>query len=99
MPKPKPDSLTPHQRWVRDVRRQALAAALIAAREQQGLTRAELAERARIDRTMLYRVETGRTSLSVDLLWDVCRALGITPSALLAAAEADDAAAQTLSDD
>ncbi|MCZ4579422.1 helix-turn-helix transcriptional regulator [Gordonia amicalis] len=99
MPKPKPDSLTPHQRWERDVRRAALAAALIAARERQGLTRAQLAERARIDRTMLYRVETGKTSLSVDLLWDVCRALHLAPSELLAAAEADDAAAQTLSDD
>ena len=87
MPKPARFS-DAHQRWVCDRASAGTLAALIAAREQQGLTRPELAEASshRPDNA-LYRIETGRTSLSVDLLWDICRALGITPSALLAAAE------------
>lgn len=42
------------------------------------------------------RLEAGSGSMNLDRLWSLARAYGTTPSAILAAAEADEAAAETL---
>lgn len=78
------------------MRRAALAKALIAAREQAGLNQSELAATSGLSRSAIVRLERGDASISSDRLWDLARALGTTPSAIYAAAEADEAAAQTL---
>lgn len=88
--------LTPEQRRRRLVRRQALAAALVAARQAAGMTQTELAEAADMSRSAIARLETGVASIGSDRLWDIAVALGIRPSALFAAAESNDAAADTL---
>ncbi|GEE00376.1 hypothetical protein nbrc107696_08220 [Gordonia spumicola] len=95
MPAPD-DRLTPQQRRERVVRRAALAKALIAAREQAGLNQSQLAQASGLSRSAIVRLERGDASISSDRLWDLARALGTTPSQLYAAAEADEAAAQTL---
>ena len=78
------------------MRRTALARALVEARKQAGLTQVELATASGLSRSAIARLEAGEASISSDRLWDLARALGTKPSALLAAAEADDAAADTL---
>ncbi|MBS4103070.1 MULTISPECIES: helix-turn-helix domain-containing protein [Mycobacteriales] len=94
---PVPDSrLTPQQQRDRDVRREALAKALIAAREAAGLNQSELARESGISRSAIIRLERGEASISSDRLWDLARVLDTKPSALLAAAEADDSASRTL---
>ncbi len=42
------------------------------------------------------RLESGKGSMNLDRLWSLSRAYSTTPSAILAAAEADPAAAETL---
>ncbi|MFM9378582.1 helix-turn-helix domain-containing protein [Gordonia sp. VNK21] len=90
------DRLTPQQRRERDVRRQALAAVLKAARTERGWTQAQFAERAGLSRHAILRLEAGTATISVDALFQIAAALGTTPSALLSAVEADPAAAETL---
>ena len=88
--------LDPQQLRERDVRRDALARALVEARRHAGLTQVELAASSGLSRSAIARLEAGEASISSDRLWDLAKALGTRPSALLAAAEADDAAADTL---
>ena len=95
MPAPD-DRLDEAQLRVRRVRRQALAKALVTARHTAGLTQGQLAERSGLSRSAIARAEAGEASLSSDRFWDLARALGIKPSALWLAAEADDDAAATL---
>ncbi|UAK37185.1 helix-turn-helix domain-containing protein [Gordonia bronchialis] len=95
MPAPD-DRLDEAQLRVRRVRRQALAKALVTARHKAGLTQGQLAERSGLSRSAIARAEAGEASLSSDRFWDLAKALGIRPSALWLAAEADDAAAATL---
>ena len=90
------DRLDEDQLAVRRVRRQALAKALVTARHKAGLTQGQLAERSGLSRSAIARAEAGEASLSSDRFWDLAKALGIRPSALWLAAEADDAAAATL---
>jgi len=90
------DALTPEQLVVRRVRRNALAKALVAARQRSGLTQERLAETSGLSRSAIARLEAGEASISSDRLWDLAKALGTRPSELYAAAEADDAAAETL---
>lgn len=90
------DALTPEQLVVRRVRRDALAQALVAARQRAGLTQERLAETSGLSRSAIARLEAGEASISSDRLWDLAKALGTTPSAIYAAAEADRAAAETL---
>lgn len=78
------------------MRREALAAALVAARELAGLNQSELAKASGLSRSAIVRLEKGEASISSDRLWDLARALGTRPSALYAAAEANEAAAETL---
>lgn len=78
------------------MRREALAKAIIAAREKAGLNQSQLAQASGLSRSAIVRLEKGEASVSSDRLWDLARALGTRPSALLAVAEADDAAADTL---
>jgi transcriptional regulator with XRE-family HTH domain len=47
------------------------------ARLERGLTQAQLARRARIDRTYLARLEAGHTVQQVDRALDLLRVLGI----------------------
>ncbi|GAC80860.1 helix-turn-helix domain-containing protein [Gordonia malaquae] len=95
MPAPD-DRLTPRQRRDRVVRREALAAALVAAREQAGLNQSQLAQASGLSRSAVVRLEKGDASISSDRLWDLARALGTKPSALYPAAEANEAAGRTL---
>lgn len=80
----------------RAVRRHALARALAQARHHAGLTQESLAEASGISRPTIARLESGTASLSSDRLWDWAKACRTTPSAILAVAEADAAAAKTL---
>lgn len=82
--------LTPHQRWIRDVRREALGRALADARQQAGLTQGELADISGVSRPTLSRLERGTSSISSDRLWDLAAACGTTPAALFEAAQADE---------
>ncbi|WP_411815807.1 helix-turn-helix domain-containing protein [Gordonia sp. SND2] len=88
--------LTPQQRERRTVRRRALADALIMARREAGLTQTELAEAAGMSRSAIARLENSTASIASDALWDIAVALGMRPSQLFAAAEADAAARDTL---
>nr|WP_270484840.1 helix-turn-helix transcriptional regulator [Gordonia jacobaea] len=90
------DALTPEQLVVRRVRRDALAKALVAARQRAGLTQERLAETSGLSRSAIARLEAGEASISSDRIWDLAKALGTRPSSLYAAAEADRAAAETL---
>ncbi|SEB66324.1 DNA-binding transcriptional regulator, XRE-family HTH domain [Gordonia malaquae] len=78
------------------MRREALAAALVAAREQAGLNQSQLAQASGLSRSAVVRLEKGDASISSDRLWDLARALGTKPSALYPAAEANEAAGRTL---
>lgn len=78
------------------MRRDALAKALVAARQRSGLTQERLAETSGLSRSAIARLEAGEASISSDRLWDLAKALGTRPSELYAAAESDQAAAETL---
>lgn len=60
---------------------------LCKAREAAGMTQEELAFAARIDRTYVSRLENDRQSPTLDTLFMICDALGITASSLIARAE------------
>lgn len=94
---PVPDAhLTPQQRRVRAVRRDALARVLVEAREKAGLNQTELARASGLSRSAIVRLEKGEASISSDRIWDLAKALGLRPSAIYAAAESDQAVADTL---
>lgn len=80
----------------RPVRREATGRALRAARVAAGLTQEQAAAASGLSRHSLMRLEAGTGSLNLDRLWSLARAYRTTPSAILAAAEADEAAAATL---
>jgi len=63
-------------------------------RESQGLTLAVVAARARISSAMLSRLETGRTSPSLETIVSLAGALGIRPSHLLQEIGIEDKDAQ-----
>lgn len=56
-------------------------------RSAQALSQEELAEKARMSRNMLSAVETGVYNPSLRKLFDLTRALKLTPAALLTKAE------------
>lgn len=94
---PAPDASIPERELrARPVRREAVGQALRAARAAAGLTQEQAAELSGLSRHSLMRLESGKGSLNLDRLWSLSRAYGTTPSAILAAAEADPAAAETL---
>ncbi|MRH93599.1 helix-turn-helix domain-containing protein [Nocardia sp. SYP-A9097] len=81
-------SLSPQQRRVRKMRRDAVGAAVRRAREAAGWTQDELAAASGVSRPVIARIELGTASVQIDRLWDLAEALSTTPSALLADAEA-----------
>jgi transcriptional regulator with XRE-family HTH domain len=84
------DHLSPRERWVRDVRRKALGAALAAARQKAGLTQGQLAAASGVSRPTISRLEQGASSISSDRLWDLAYACGTTPADLFGEAQADE---------
>lgn len=65
-------------------------------RDSQGLTLAEVATRAGISAAMLSRLETGRTSPSLDTIVSLAGALGVRPSHLLQEIGIEDEGAQVV---
>jgi transcriptional regulator with XRE-family HTH domain len=57
---------------------------LRAARTAAGLTQAELAERAQVTASYIWRLETGGAAPGIDLVDRLALALGTTPASLLA---------------
>lgn len=51
-------------------------------RKEKGLSQIELAERADISRTHMSRIETADCAVSLDVVFDICDALGIKPAQL-----------------
>ncbi|HEV7263503.1 MAG TPA: XRE family transcriptional regulator [Falsiroseomonas sp.] len=64
-----------------------LAAQLRAERDARGWSIAEFAERSRVSRAMISKIERAEASPTAALLGRLCGALGLTLSALLARAE------------
>jgi transcriptional regulator with XRE-family HTH domain len=56
---------------------------LRALREQRQLSQEALAERAGLDRKLIYRTELGQTSPRLDALVQIADALGVKPAKLL----------------
>jgi transcriptional regulator with XRE-family HTH domain len=65
-------------------------------RENQSLTLADIARRAKISSAMLSRLETGRVSPSLETIVGLARALGVTPSVLMQRVGAEDGGAQLI---
>jgi transcriptional regulator with XRE-family HTH domain len=80
-------SLSPQQRKVRKMRRDAVGAAIRRARESAKMNQDELATASGVSRPVIARIELGNSSVQIDRLWDLAEALATTPSALLADAE------------
>ena len=57
------------------------------AREAAGLTQQELAEAARLHRTYVSLLERDKKSPTIDVLFRLCRAIGIPPSKFVARLE------------
>ena len=51
-------------------------------RKQRGLSQLQLAESANISRTHMSRIETADCAVSLDVVFDICDALCISPSKL-----------------
>lgn len=73
---------------IRSSGHEALCDALIAARNQAGLTQAVLAKRLKCHQSFVARVESGERRIDVVELIVLARALGADPAALLAETEA-----------
>lgn len=65
-------------------------------RDSQGLTLADVATRADISAAMLSRLETGRTSPSLETIVSLASALGVRPSQLLQEIGLEDEGAQVV---
>jgi transcriptional regulator with XRE-family HTH domain len=57
------------------------------ARDEAGLSQEEVAARAEIDRSYLSQLENDKKSPTLDLLFRVCKAIGIKASTLVARVE------------
>ena len=51
-------------------------------RRQRGLSQIELAEKVNISRTHMSRIETADCAVSLDVIFDICDALCISPDKL-----------------
>ena len=49
-------------------------------RKQRGMSQLQLAERVNISRTHMSRIETADCAVSLDVIFDICSALGVPPS-------------------
>lgn len=62
---------------------EAFGLVLREARDQAGLSQAELARRAGVGRTSITNLEQGHQSVTLDLLFRLADAMNVTPAALL----------------
>ena len=51
-------------------------------RKERGLSQSQLAELVNISRTHMSRIENADCAVSLDVVFDICDALGIKPSKL-----------------
>ena len=51
-------------------------------RKEKGLSQNELAEAVDISRTHMSRVETADCAVSLDVVFDICKVLGVPPQKL-----------------
>ena len=51
-------------------------------RKKQGLSQSQLAEIVNISRTHMSRIETADCAVSLDVVFDICDALAVTPEKL-----------------
>ena len=51
-------------------------------RKQKGMSQMELAEAVNISRTHMSRIETAECAISLDVIFDICDALDVTPTKL-----------------
>jgi transcriptional regulator with XRE-family HTH domain len=72
----------------------SVGAAIRELRQRDGLTIAQIAERANVSRGMLSKIETGQTAAGTDTLARIARALGVSMSMLFSKYDASTAAAQ-----
>ncbi|MFO0812002.1 MAG: helix-turn-helix transcriptional regulator [Gemmatales bacterium] len=56
-------------------------------RHQRNMTQEELASKAKVDRTYISLLEHNKKSPTVDMLFRLCRALGVRPSVVIARTE------------
>ena len=49
-------------------------------RKERGLSQAKLAEMVNISRTHMSRIETADCAVSLDVVFDICDALDVSPS-------------------
>ncbi len=56
-------------------------------RERSRLSKAELADRAGVDRTLITRIENGERRATTDVIYRLAEALDVSPLALTDAAE------------
>ena len=65
-----------------------LGAVLREAREQANLTQEELSFRANVDRSYISQLENDHKSPTLDILFLLCKAMGVPASELIARVEA-----------
>ena len=51
-------------------------------RKQRGMSQSQLAEAVNISRTHMSRVETADCAVSLDVVFDICQALDVSPEKL-----------------
>lgn len=51
-------------------------------RKERGISQSELAEMVNVSRTHMSRIETANCAVSLDVVFDICDALDISPSKL-----------------
>lgn len=51
-------------------------------RKSCGLSQSQLAEKINISRTHMSRIETSECAVSLDVIFDICQALEVTPKEL-----------------
>lgn len=51
-------------------------------RKSAGISQSQLAEKINISRTHMSRIETSECAVSLDVIFDICEALDITPKEL-----------------
>jgi transcriptional regulator with XRE-family HTH domain len=64
------------------------------AREKANLTQEELSFRANVDRSYISQLENGHKSPTVDMLFLLCKSLGVQASEVLAEVERRQASAE-----
>lgn len=51
-------------------------------RKERGLSQMQLAEKVNISRTHMSRIEIAECAVSLDVIFDICNALNVTPKQL-----------------